>query len=38
MAYFDPSKETEVVTDASPFGLSTILIEMLLMSAELCLK
>ena len=27
MAYFDQSKETEVITDASPFGLSAILIQ-----------
>ena len=27
MAYFDPSKETELVTDASPSGLSAILIQ-----------
>lgn len=25
MAYFDPTKETEMVTDASPSGLSAIL-------------
>lgn len=25
MAYFDENKETELVTDASPFGLSAIL-------------
>ena len=27
MAYFDPSKETELVTDASPSGLSAILMQ-----------
>ena len=27
MAYFDPSKDTEVVTDASPSGLSAILMQ-----------
>ena len=27
MAYFDQSKETELITDASPFGLSAILIQ-----------
>ena len=26
MVYFDPNKETELVTDASPLGLSPILI------------
>ena len=25
MAYFDQTKETELITDASPFGLSAIL-------------
>ena len=27
MAYFDPSKQTELVTDASPTGLSAILVQ-----------
>ena len=27
MAYFDPNKETKLVTDASPSGLSAILIQ-----------
>ena len=27
MAYFDPSKDTELVTDASPWGLSAILMQ-----------
>ncbi len=27
MAYFDPKKETEVITDASPIGLSAILVQ-----------
>ena len=27
MAYFDPSKETELITDASPIGLSAILMQ-----------
>ena len=27
MAYFDPNKETELVTDASPSGLSAILMQ-----------
>ena len=27
MAYFDPNKETELVTDASPLGLSAILMQ-----------
>jgi len=27
MAYFDPSKKTELITDASPSGLSTILVQ-----------
>ena len=27
MAYFDPAKETELVTDASPVGLSAILVQ-----------
>lgn len=27
MAYFDPEKETELVTDASPSGLSAILMQ-----------
>lgn len=25
MAYFDPTKDTELITDASPLGLSAIL-------------
>ena len=27
MAYFDPSKDTELITDASPWGLSAILMQ-----------
>ena len=27
MAYFDPNEDTEVVTDASPWGLSAILVQ-----------
>ena len=27
MAYFDPCKETELITDASPTGLSAILVQ-----------
>ena len=27
MAYFDPRKDTELITDASPWGLSAILIQ-----------
>ena len=27
MAYFDPSKDTELITDASPWGLSAILVQ-----------
>jgi hypothetical protein len=42
MAYFDKNKETELVTNASPFGLSAILTQKvpgskLPISAALCL-
>ena len=34
MAYFDPSKETELITDASPIGLSAILMQKLSASGD----
>lgn len=36
MAYFDPSKETQLVTDASPTGLSAILLQATPSTEETC--